>query len=215
MSIKDMRSLCLVIVLGSAVALVAQAPPAARNTVVSIAGREFLINGHSTYEARSYDGMTVQGLLFNSRMVQGIFDDRNATGTRRRASTYRVTFQPAARTAWHSHSGVQLLLVIEGRCRVQKAGEPVHEVAAGGAIRIEPGERHCHGAATDGPMTHLALNIDAATECYRRRVHGIADTSAADTPGRRKATCPIRDGRDNQHGVAGRDMSRAASQSGK
>jgi len=78
-----MRSYCLVVVLGSAVALVPQRPPAARKTVVSIEGREFLINGRPTYEGRSYDGMKVQGLLFNSRMVQGIFDDRNA-GTRSR-----------------------------------------------------------------------------------------------------------------------------------
>jgi quercetin dioxygenase-like cupin family protein len=81
---------------------------------------------------------------------------------------YRVTFQPAARTAWHAHTGVQLLLVIEGRCRVQKEGDRIHEVAAGGAIRIEPGERHWHGATPDAPMTHLALNIDAATEWFRQ-----------------------------------------------
>jgi quercetin dioxygenase-like cupin family protein len=63
---------------------------------------------------------------------------------------------------------VQLLLVIEGRCRVQKRGEALHEVAAGGAIRIEPGERHWHGATPDGPMTHLALNINAATEWFEQ-----------------------------------------------
>ena len=61
---------------------------------------------------------------------------------------------------------MQLLLVIEGRCRVQKDGESVQEVTAGGAVRIEPGERHWHGATPDGPMTHLALNIDAATEWF-------------------------------------------------
>lgn len=81
---------------------------------------------------------------------------------------YRVRFEPSARTAWHSHTGVQLLLVIEGRCRVQKAGEAVHEVTAGGAIRIEPGERHWHGATPAAPMTHLALNIDAGTEWFEQ-----------------------------------------------
>jgi len=118
-------------------------------------------------------------IFHSSEHAPGAADPRNFTG---RASTarfdrlsekpavnlYRVTFQPAARTAWHSHTGVQLLLVIEGRCRVQKAGEPVHEVAAGGAIRIEPGERHWHGASADAPMTHLALNIDASTEWFER-----------------------------------------------
>ena len=81
---------------------------------------------------------------------------------------YRVTFQPAARTAWHAHTGVQLLLVVEGRCRVQTAGAPLHDVPAGGAVRIEPGERHRHGAAPDEPMTHLALNIDTATEWFEQ-----------------------------------------------
>ena len=112
-------------------------------------------------------------IFHSSEHAPAAADPRNFTG---RASTarfdrlsekpavnmYRVTFQPAARTAWHSHTGVQLLLVIEGRCRVQKAGEPVHEVAAGGAIRIEPGERHWHGASADASMTHLAQQVTDA-----------------------------------------------------
>jgi quercetin dioxygenase-like cupin family protein len=81
---------------------------------------------------------------------------------------YRVTFQPSARTDWHAHSGAQLLLVIEGRCRVQQEGEPIQEVTAGGAIRIEAGERHWHGATPDAPMTHLALNIDATTDWFAK-----------------------------------------------
>ena len=81
---------------------------------------------------------------------------------------YRVAFQPSARTAWHAHSGMQLLLVIEGRCLIQKDGEPIQEVAAGGAIRIEAGERHWHGATADAPMTHLALNVDAATDWFEK-----------------------------------------------
>ncbi len=69
-----MRVIVLLAVLG----LVAPQPQrVARQTVVSIEGREFLVNGRPTYAGRSYDGMRVQGLLFNSRMVQGIFDDRN------------------------------------------------------------------------------------------------------------------------------------------
>ena len=78
-------------------------------------------------------------------------------------NVYRVAFQPRARTAWHVHSGPQLLLVVEGRCRLQKEGEPVREVAAGGVASIAPGEKHWHGASPDAPMTHVALNIDAGT----------------------------------------------------
>src|SRR5215510_8487717 len=70
-----MRNLCLLVLLG--LAFVPQPQRTARRTVVGIDGREFVVNGHPTYEGRSYDGMRVQGLLFNSRMVQGIFDDRN------------------------------------------------------------------------------------------------------------------------------------------
>jgi hypothetical protein len=71
-----MRNLCLVVAVG--LAFVPQATGTARKTVVSIEGREFLVNGRPTYEGRSYDGMRIQGLLFNSRMVQGIFDDQNS-----------------------------------------------------------------------------------------------------------------------------------------
>ena len=86
-----------------------------------------------------------------------------------RVNMYRVTFQPGARTAWHTHTGgPQLLLVIEGSCRLQKAGEPIQEVASGGAVHIEPGERHWHGATPDGVMTHLAVNIEAATDWHER-----------------------------------------------
>src|SRR5438270_6484827 len=47
------------------------------NNVVSIAGSDFLINGRPTYEGRTYDGMRIEGLLLNSRMVNGVFDDLN------------------------------------------------------------------------------------------------------------------------------------------
>ena len=70
-----MRNLCFFVVLG--LAFVPQPQRTARHTVVGIEGREFVVNGAPTYVGRSYDGMSVQGLLFNSRMVQGIFDDRN------------------------------------------------------------------------------------------------------------------------------------------
>jgi ATP-dependent exoDNAse (exonuclease V) beta subunit/quercetin dioxygenase-like cupin family protein len=78
-------------------------------------------------------------------------------------NAYRVGFDAGTRTAWHTHSGAQLLVVIDGTCRCQKAGEPVQEVAAGGIVAIEAGERHWHGATLDAPMTHIALNIDAST----------------------------------------------------
>ena len=92
---------------------------------------------------------------------------------------YRVTFQPGARTDWHTHvGGPQLLLVIEGSCRVQKAGEAIQEVASGGAVRIESGERHWHGATTQGAMTHLAVNVAFTTDWHEK----VTDAEHAGDP---------------------------------
>ncbi len=80
-----------------------------------------------------------------------------------RVKIFRVQFEAGARTNWHTHSGPQLLFIVEGRCRVCKAGEPPVEVDAGDVVRIAPGEKHWHGAAPGGRMTHIAVNVDAAT----------------------------------------------------
>lgn len=81
---------------------------------------------------------------------------------------YRVEFQAAARTHWHQHSGVQLLFVVEGRCRFQKWGEAVQEAEAGDTICIQPNEKHWHGADPGAPMTHIAVNINAQTTWLER-----------------------------------------------
>ena len=89
-------------------------------------------------------------------------------GARPPVNAYRVRFEPGTRTAWHTHTGTQLLVVTEGTCRCQKEGEPVQEVTAGGIVSIESGERHWHGATPDSPMTHIALNIDASTNWFEK-----------------------------------------------
>ena len=76
---------------------------------------------------------------------------------------FRVAFEPATRTHWHTHSGPQLLIVLDGRCRLQCEGEPVREIETGDVACITPGERHWHGASADAPMTHLAVNIASIT----------------------------------------------------
>ena len=53
--------------------------------------------------------------------------------------------------------------MVEGRCRIQKEGEAVRQIDTGGAVCIEPGEKHWHGASPDAPMTHIALNVNAST----------------------------------------------------
>jgi quercetin dioxygenase-like cupin family protein len=78
-------------------------------------------------------------------------------------NVYRVEFAPGARTHWHTHDGPQWLFVVDGRIRVQKLGEPATEVVAGDAVVIQPGEKHWHGATASSPGTHLAVNVNTAT----------------------------------------------------
>ena len=68
-----------------------------------------------------------------------------------------VTFEPAARTAWHSHPLGQTLVVTAGCGRVQLHGEAIQEIRPGDIVWIAPGERHWHGAAPTSALTHLAI----------------------------------------------------------
>lgn len=76
----------------------------------------------------------------------------------------RVEFAPGARTNWHTHSGVQILFVAEGRCRFQHEGGPVKEAGTGETLYIPAGEKHWHGATRDSAMVHVAVNVDLETE---------------------------------------------------
>jgi quercetin dioxygenase-like cupin family protein len=77
---------------------------------------------------------------------------------------FRVELAAGARTNWHTHSGVQILFVAEGRCRFQHEGGPVQEAGIGETICIPAGEKHWHGATPEAPMAHVAVNIDLETE---------------------------------------------------
>ncbi len=74
-----------------------------------------------------------------------------------RVSGSTVTFEPGARTAWHTHPLGQTLLVISGFGRVQREGGPVEEIRAGDTVWFEPGEKHWHGASPTTAMTHIAI----------------------------------------------------------
>lgn len=84
-----------------------------------------------------------------------------------RLNAARVTFEPGARTAWHTHPLGQTLYVLAGCGRIQTEGGPVREIRAGDVVWIPPGEKHWHGAAPTTMMTHLAMqeseNGSAAT----------------------------------------------------
>jgi len=68
-----------------------------------------------------------------------------------------VTFEPGARTAWHTHPAGQTLIVMSGLGRVQRLGGPIEVIRPGDIVWIEPGEKHWHGASPTVAMTHIAI----------------------------------------------------------
>lgn len=74
-----------------------------------------------------------------------------------RAAGNLVTFEPGARTAWHTHPFGQVLIVTAGAGRVRRWGGPVEEIRPGDVVWFPPGEKHWHGAAPTTAMTHLAI----------------------------------------------------------
>lgn len=68
-----------------------------------------------------------------------------------------VTFEPGARTAWHTHPLGQTLIVISGLGWVQREGGPREEIRPGDVVWFEPGEKHWHGASATNAMTHYAI----------------------------------------------------------
>ena len=74
-----------------------------------------------------------------------------------RVAAATVTFEPGARTAWHTHPLGQTIFVTEGIGRCQRRGGEVEEIRPGDRVYFEPGEDHWHGAAPDRFMTHIAI----------------------------------------------------------
>lgn len=68
-----------------------------------------------------------------------------------------VTFEPGARTAWHTHPLGQTLIVTSGLGWVQRWGGPVDEIRPGDVVWFEPGEKHWHGATATTAMSHIAI----------------------------------------------------------
>ncbi len=74
-----------------------------------------------------------------------------------RAAGNAVTFEPGARTAWHTHPLGQTLIVTAGFGWVQREGGPIEEIRPGDVVWFEPDEKHWHGAAPNTAMTHIAI----------------------------------------------------------
>lgn len=69
-----------------------------------------------------------------------------------------VTFEPGARTNWHTHPLGQTLFILSGAGLVQREGEAIEPVRPGDIVWFEPGEKHWHGAAPGVAMSHLAIS---------------------------------------------------------
>lgn len=68
-----------------------------------------------------------------------------------------VTFEPGARTAWHTHPLGQTIIITAGRGLVQRVGGPIEVVLPGDVVRFTPAEKHWHGASAETAMTHIAI----------------------------------------------------------
>jgi len=83
-----------------------------------------------------------------------------------------VTFEPGARTAWHTHPLGQTLIVTAGCGLVQRWGGPIEEIRPGDVIRFPPGEKHWHGATATTAMTHIAIveKLDGKSSDWMEKV---------------------------------------------
>lgn len=79
-----------------------------------------------------------------------------------RAGAVLVTFEPGARTAWHTHPLGQTILITAGCGRAQRWGGPIEEIRSGDVVWFPPGEKHWHGAGPTTAMTHIAIQEQLA-----------------------------------------------------
>ncbi len=90
----------------------------------------------------------------------------------RRGAAVSVTFEPGARTAWHTHPLGQTLIVTAGCGWAQHESSPVEEIHPGDVVWFPPGEKHWHGATTTIAMTHIAIqeNLDGKVVDWMEKV---------------------------------------------
>jgi quercetin dioxygenase-like cupin family protein len=89
-----------------------------------------------------------------------------------RAHSAQVTFEPGARTAWHTHPLGQTIIIVSGVCWAQSWGGVRQEFHAGDVVRFAPGEKHWHGASSTSQMSHLAIHeaLDGKTVDWMEQV---------------------------------------------
>ncbi|MEH2158467.1 (R)-mandelonitrile lyase [Nostoc sp.] len=103
------------------------------------------------------------------------------------ARTYgaNVTFEPGARSAWHTHPLGQILIVTAGTGRIQRWGGPIEEIRQGDVVRIPPGVKHWHGASPNTPMTHIAIvkQLDGKSTDWMEKVSDAQYSAPVRAPG--------------------------------
>ncbi len=98
-----------------------------------------------------------------------------------RAAGNAVTFEPGARTAWHTHPLGQVLIVTAGAGRAQRDGGPVQEIRPGDVVVFAPGEKHWHGASPTTAMTHIAIQ-EALDGSFVEWLEHVSDAQYAASP---------------------------------
>jgi quercetin dioxygenase-like cupin family protein len=93
-----------------------------------------------------------------------------------------VTFEPGARTAWHTHPLGQTLIITAGRGLVQKLDGPIETVLPGDVVRFAPEEKHWHGASATTAMTHIAIqeSLDGKAVDWMEQVSDAQYSATAD-----------------------------------
>jgi quercetin dioxygenase-like cupin family protein len=83
-----------------------------------------------------------------------------------------VTFEPGARTAWHTHPLGQTLIVTSGCGWAQRLGGPIEDIRPGDVVWFPPGEKHWHGATSTTAMSHIAIQekLDGSTVTWMEQV---------------------------------------------
>jgi quercetin dioxygenase-like cupin family protein len=106
---------------------------------------------------------------FTGRVLQTPIAESEAPA---RLRALLVSFEPGARTAWHTHPLGQTLHVVSGAGLVQTFGQPIREIRAGDTIVFAPGEKHWHGAGPTSAMAHIAMqeSLDGMTANWLEKV---------------------------------------------
>ena len=155
-------------------------------------GRDLVVTRAASRPARVAPGETFTGTV----RVQPLFDTTATT----RASGASVAFDAGARTAWHTHSRGQVLLVTAGAGRVQRWGRAAEEIRSGDVVWIPPGVKHWHGAGPTSAMTHVAVveHTDGRTVTWLEPVSEAQYGARSDAPGSSAASDGARPSRAQQ-----------------